>query len=363
VLSDHANLFSIAVPNSYVVRGVDPPADLDEVRAVTRRLLDHPRRLVTLVAPPLMHATGLYTTLGVLLAAGTVVYLTSRSYDPDEMAALAARHRVTDLCIVGDVFARPFAAVLERAAQAGRPYDLGALQRVFSVGVTWSAEVKERLLRYCDARLEDVIAASEGGPFARSVTTRQTGEVTSTFELFPGARVVDDAGRDVEPGSGGIGRLAAPAPEAVRYLGDPVKSAATFCEIDGRRYCVPGDLATVEADGSLILLGRGSRVINTGGEKVFAEEVEGAIAKRPDVVDVVVVGVPDERWGHRIVAVVAARPGSRLDGEDVRRTVGEQLAGYKKPREVVFVANVQRSPSGKADLSWAQQVAKTAHTP
>lgn len=356
VLSRHTTLFSIAVPNGYLVLGAEPPSDLNGLRASTRRLLEHPRRMTALVPPPLMHATGVYTTLGVLLTAGTVIFLTSRSYDPDELAELAARHRATDMCLVGDVFARPLAAALERAAREGRPYDLSALRRVFSVGVTWSAEVKERLLAHFDARLEDVIAASEGGPFARSVTTRSTGRVRSTFELMPGARVIDENGRDVEPGI--VGRLAAPCSDEVRYLGDPEKSAATFIDIDGRRYCVPGDMATVQEDGSLVLLGRGSRVINTGGEKVFAEEVEQVIARLPGVADVTVVGLPDEHWGHRIVAVVARDPAARrLDAARIQEAVAAELAGYKKPRDVVFVERVRRSPSGKADLSWARETA------
>jgi acyl-CoA synthetase (AMP-forming)/AMP-acid ligase II len=357
VLSRHAWLFSVAVSNGYRVLGEPPPADLHELRAATRRLAAHPRRQLELVAAPLMHGTGVYNSLGVLLAAGTVVYLDSRSYDPRELARVAADRRVTDICLVGDVFARPLAAVLERAEAAGRPYDLGALRRIISVGVSWSPEVKQRLLRHCDARLEDIIAASEGGPFAVSVTTRGADAIRSTFELMPGARVLDEAGRDVRPGSGEVGQLAAPSMDDVRYLGDPQRSAVTFRELDGQRYCVPGDLARIEADGSVVLLGRGSRVINTGGEKVHAEEVEQVIAGTPGVADVLVVGVPDERWGQRIVAVVEAEPAARLDAEDVRRAVGAELAGYKKPRDVVFVPRVRRGPSGKADLAWARDVA------
>jgi acyl-CoA synthetase (AMP-forming)/AMP-acid ligase II len=363
VLSRHTTLFSIAVPNGYLVVGAQPPSDLDELRVSTRKLLEHPRRMTTVVSPPLMHATGVYTTLGTLLTGGTVVFLTSRSYDPEELAELAVRHRATDIVLVGDVFARPLAATLERAAREGRPYDLSALRRMFSVGVTWSAEVKERLLAHCDARLDDVIAASEGGPFARSTTTRtgahEAGGVRSTFELMPGARVIDEDGRDVEPGSGAVGYLAAPCSDEVRYLGDPRKTAATFVTIDGTRYTMPGDMATLQADGSLVLLGRGSRVINTGGEKVFAEEVEQVIARRPGVADAIVIGVPDERWGHRIVALVAREPdaGGRPDAEEIRRAVAAELAGYKKPRDVVFVDRVRRSPSGKADLAWARDAA------
>ena len=358
VRSSHATLCSIVAPHGYGVRGVEPPAGADGLRETTRRLLDDEATSQTmLVAPPLMHATGQYSALGVLLAAGVVVFTTRPSYDPRELAELAQRHRATDLCLVGDVFARPLAAALEAAADAGRPYDLTALRRMHSVGVTWSPETKRRLLRHCDARLEDVLAASEGGPFARSVTTRRDGRVTSAFELAPGARVVGDDGRDVTAGSGEAGRLAAPVDPGVGYLDDPSSSAATFYAIDGRRYCVPGDLATVNADGTLNLLGRGSRVINTGGEKVFAEEVEEVILGMPRVADALVVGLPDEHWGHRIAAVVAPEPRAALTADEVRAAVAAELATYKKPRDVVFVPQIRRAPSGKADLSWAREVA------
>ena len=360
VRSTHRWLQRVALSNGYAVAGVPEPGDLAELAERTRAFLAHERRPTTLIAPPLMHGTGMYTTLGTLLVAGTVVFLGSRSYDADEMATLIGRHRVSDLCLVGDVFARPFADALERAAADGRPYDLSSLRRMHSVGVLWSAEVKERLLRHCDAVIEDTIAASEGGPFARSLTTRGKHGVTSRFELMPGARVLSDDGTDVVPGSGQAGRLAAPADEHVRYLSDPGATDAAFPVIDGQRYCAPGDLATIEPDGSVVLLGRGSRVINTGGEKVFAEEVEQAVAAHPAIRDAYVIGLPDERFGQRIVAVAAARPGARPSAGEIRDHVGGLLAGYKRPRTVVFVPELRRSPSGKADLRWAREVAEKA---
>jgi 3-oxocholest-4-en-26-oate---CoA ligase len=360
VLSTHHWLQRVALSNGYAVVGMPQPADLGDLADGTRALLVHERRPTMLIAPPLMHATGMYNTLGTLLVAGTVVFLDSRRYDADEMAAVIGRHQVSDLSLVGDVFARPFADALDRAAADGHPYDLSTLRRMVSVGVLWSSEVKERLLRYCDAVIEDTIAASEGGPFARSVTTRGRHGVTSRFELIPGVRVIGDDGTDVVPGSGHVGRLAAPAGQDVRYLGDAAATAASFPVIDGQRYCAPGDLATIEADGSVYLLGRGSRVINTGGEKVFAEEVEQAVTSHPAIEDAYVVGMPDERFGQRIVAVVAVRPGAQPSAEEIRDHVGELLAGYKRPRSVVFVPELRRSPSGKADLRWARKVAEAA---
>ena len=363
VLWRQADLVTHVLTSGYGQLGRPIPADLDELRAATAEALDDPRRPVTLVAPPIMHGTGMYTTLGTLIVAGTVVFLSSRSHDADEVATLIRRHPITGLCIVGDVFARPLADALDRAAGNGRPYDSNNLRQIVSVGVTWSAEVKERLLRHWDVRLDDVIAASEGGPFARSVTTRGKHTVTSRFELTPGARVIDEDGADIVPGSGQVGMLAAPAPPRTHYLGDPVKSAVTFRDVGGRRYVVPGDLAMIEADGSLTLLGRDGRVINTGGEKVFAEEVEQVIAQHPKVDDVYVIGVPDERWGHRIAAVVAVPDGAGLTADDVRACVTAELADYKQPREVVFVPELRRSPAGKADLAWARGIVTAALEP
>ena len=291
--------------------------------------------MVCLPAPPLMHATGMYTTLGALLAGGRVVYLTARSYDPDELARTIAQQRVDTVSIVGDVFALPLADALDRAAQDGRPYDLSSLRRILSVGVTWSAGVKRRLLAHGDFVCRDLVAASEGGPFAVSETGRGDDAVTARFTLLPGARVIDDTGRDVVPGSGQIGVLAAPADDEIGYLGDDAKTTETFRSFSGRRWVVPGDLASVAADGSITFHGRGSRVINTGGEKVFAEEVEHVLAEHPGVRDALVVGAPDPRWGHRVTAIVVPVGDSEMSAGDLVEHVAERLADYKKPRSIV----------------------------
>lgn len=285
-----------------------------------------------------------------------MVYLTARSYDADELARTIGEQRVDTVSIVGDVFALPLADALDRAARAGRPYDLSSLRRILSVGVTWSADVKRRLLAHGDFVCRDVVAASEGGPFAISETRRGDDAITARFTLMPGARVIDDTGRDVVPGSGQVGMLAAPADDETRYLGDAAKTAETFRTLGGRRWVVPGDLASVEADGSVTFRGRGSRVINTGGEKVFAEEVEQALIEHPGVRDALVVGLPDQRWGHRVTAIVAPVD-SAPTADALIAHVAERLADYKKPRGVLFVPDIRRSPSGKADLRWAQAVA------
>ncbi len=357
VLVTHTWLYPVVCANSFRLIGEPVPGSLDELRAVTQRLSEHGDAIVTLPAPPLMHATGMYTTLGALVASGRVVFLTSRSYDPDELAATVGAQRVDTVSIVGDVFALPLADALDRAAAEGRPYDLSTLRRILSVGVTWSADVKRRLLAHGDFVCRDLIAASEGGPFALSETRRGENAVTARFSLFPGARVVDDEGRDVVPGSGQVGMLAAPADDQIRYLGDQKKTQETFRIFGGERWVVTGDLASLETDGSVTFHGRGSRVINTGGEKVFAEEVEQVLIEHPAVRDALVVGLPDQRWGHRVTAVVAPAGNGTVTAEELVAHVAKRLADYKKPRGIVFVPEVQRTPSGKADLRWAQSVA------
>jgi fatty-acyl-CoA synthase len=361
VLSRHSGLFATVCANGLLLLGEAVPQSLDELRAALERLGLDRDAMVCLPAPPLMHATGMYTTLGALLAGGRVVYLASRSYDPDELAATVQREQVDTVSIVGDVFARPLADALDAAEAAGRPYGLSSLRRIISVGVTWSADVKERLLRHApDMVCRDLVASSEGGPYAVQETRRGDATETARFQLFPGAQVIDDAGRPVTPGSGEIGLMAAPVDEHIRYQGDDEATAKTFREIGGRRWVVPGDMASLEADGSVVFHGRGSRVINTGGEKVFAEEVEQVLLTHPAVRDAMVVGAPDPRWGSRIVAVVALKPGAELSDEEARAYVGERLADHKKPRELVVVDELKRSPSGKADLGWARTVAQSS---
>jgi len=357
VLVTHAWLYAVVCANSFRLIGEPVPDSPGELRAATQRLSESGDAIVTLPAPPLMHATGMYTTLGALVASGRVVFLTSRSYDPDELAATVAGQRVNTVSIVGDVFALPLADALDRAAAEGRPYDLSSLRRILSVGVTWSADVKRRLLAHGDFVCRDLIAASEGGPFAVSETRRGENAVTARFSLIPGARVVDDEGRDVVPGSGQVGMLAAPADDQIGYLGDQRKTRETFRIFGGKRWVVTGDLASLETDGSVTFHGRGSRVINTGGEKVFAEEVEQVLIEHPAVRDALVVGLPDPRWGHRVTAVVAPAAGRAVTTEDLVAHVAQRLADYKKPRGIVFVPGIQRTPSGKADLRWAQSVA------
>jgi acyl-CoA synthetase (AMP-forming)/AMP-acid ligase II len=357
VLVSHAWLYPVVSANGFVLIGEPVPDSLHALRATTERLSARGDAIVCLPAPPLMHATGMYTSLGALLASGRVVYLTQRSYDADELARTVPAQRVDTVSIVGDVFALPLADALDQAAQAGHPYDVSSLRRILSVGVTWSADVKRRLLAHGDFVCRDLVAASEGGPFAISETRRGDSAITARFMLMPGARVIDESGRDVVPGSGQVGALVAPTDDEIAYLGDAAKTAETFRTFGGRRWVMTGDLASVAGDGSITFHGRGSRIINTGGEKVFAEEVEQVLVEHPGVRDALVVGVSDPRWGHRVTAVVAPAGDAGPTADALVAYVAGRLADYKKPRAIVFVPEIRRSPSGKADLRWAQTTA------
>ena len=337
------------VSSAFRRAGLPVPRDRAELVAAARGAVASGTAPVVLPASPLMHGTGFFMALGNLLRGGRVVTLPGRTLDPAVLWSAVEQHRVEELAIVGDAFAVPLLAELDRAAVAGRPYDLGSLRRVVSSGVRWSAEVKRRLLRTGRMTLQDSIAATEGGPFGVSLVGPDPDSVTPNFALGPNARVLGPDGRDVEPGSGEIGVLAATGALPLGYLDAPELTAAVFREIDGVRYAVPGDQATIEADGTLTLLGRGAGVINTGGEKVFAEEVEQVLVEHPGVAEAVVVGLPDDRWGSRVTALVVPASGAELREQELADHVGRRLAGYKRPRSLFVVGEVQRTVSGKVD--------------
>jgi 3-oxocholest-4-en-26-oate---CoA ligase len=357
VVWDSAGVFGV-VSSAYGRAGRPVPPDLDGVVADAVAAARDGSAPVFLPASPLMHGTGFFSSLGNLLRGGRVVTLPQRSLDPAALWTAVEEHRVNELAIVGDAFAVPLAAELERAAAEGRPYDLGALRRVFSSGVRWGTETKRRMLRHGRMTLQDSIAATEGGPFAMSISGPDPDTANSRFTLAPDARVIAPDGRDVVPGSGEAGVLACTGNLPLGYLDAPAATAAVFRTVDGVRYAVPGDAATLEADGTLTLLGRGSGVINTGGEKVFAEEVEQALVDCPGVAEAVVVGVPDERWGSRVAALVVPEAGVELDPAALPAAVGERLAGYKRPREVRVVPGIERTVSGKVDRRWAADLAR-----
>jgi fatty-acyl-CoA synthase len=335
--------------------GLDPATPLDAVPALVAGLADE-QRIVTVPCAPLMHGTGL--TLGALVVqtvGATVVTLTNRSFDAHELLANVDEHGVTNLAIVGDVFSKPIIKAIDERAATGQPYDVTSLQRIYSSGAMWSAEVKQGLLdRLPNVALFDIMNSSEGA-MATQVATHDGAATTALFLPNPTTKVFTEDGREVQPGSDEVGMVAAGGNIPVGYYKDPDKTARTFREIDGLMYSFPGDMAKVAADGTLILLGRGNQVINTGGEKVFPEEVEEAVKRVAGVLDCLVVGVDDERFGQAVTAVVAIEPGATVTAEGVVAAVKDELAGYKAPRHVVFVDTVPRAANGKPDHASARQ--------
>jgi acyl-CoA synthetase (AMP-forming)/AMP-acid ligase II len=327
--------------------------------------IDSPAAIVDRIVPafvylplaPLMHAAAQWTTWSWLLAGGKTVLMPG-SLDPEAVWDAVAGHGVNSLTIVGDAVGRPLVKAWEE--NPGR-WDVTNLFAISNGGGPISPSLKNRLAELFPGRaIIDGFGSSESG--VQGSQRLQAGDDFSglaRFEPREETGVFDEDLRPVEPGSGRIGRVANAGRLPVGYLNDPEKTAATFVEIDGKRYCFTGDLATVEADGTIQLLGRGSQCINTGGEKVFPEEVEAALVDHEAVQDVLVVGVADERWGSAVTAVVApVDPASPPTLDELREHLRGSLAGFKLPKHLVVVDRVERSPAGKADYRWAKAVAE-----
>jgi acyl-CoA synthetase (AMP-forming)/AMP-acid ligase II len=298
-------------------------------------------------ACPLMHGTGAFSTFNAFDGGGCCVTLTNRTFDAVELLDTIDRERVNGVAIVGDAFAKPILRALD--AEPGH-WDISSLMYMVSSGVMWSHETKEGLLKHHPGMLlVDAFSSSEALGMGSSVSAAGSAADTAKFTAGANAVVITDDGRFAAPGSGEIGMVGVKGRTPVGYYKDPEKSAKTFRVIDGERYSVPGDYATVEADGTLQLLGRGSVCINTGGEKVFPEEVEEALKTHPTVRDAVCVGVPDEKWGEAITAMVELHPGAALDEADVIAHVKGRLAPYKAPKRVLQVPTIGRAANGKVD--------------
>jgi 3-oxocholest-4-en-26-oate---CoA ligase len=336
--------------------GVPVPRSLEEIPAFVERFRQT-SPLTSVPCCPLMHGTGMW--VGVIpahLSGGTVALLEHRSFDADELLGVIERERVTRVVIVGDAFARPMLRAMEAAEASGRLPELSSVGHVISSGAMWSAEVKEGMRRYlADATLIDALGSTEGGGYATQVSSGAGQGATARFTPAPDTLLVDESGKALAPEDPGPGLLASRT-AARGYYKDEAKTARTFSEIDGKWYVVTGDWATRQPDGTILLHGRGSNCINTGGEKVYPEEVEEALKRHPDVDDCLVVGVPDERFGERIVAVVGRREGTEPDGEELRAFLRDGLSGYKIPKQIVVLDAVRRAPNGKADYGWAREV-------
>jgi acyl-CoA synthetase (AMP-forming)/AMP-acid ligase II len=343
----HEDIFFAAMGGGDPMRTGTPIATPDEL---VSRIAKEPT--VALAAPPYMHAAAQWLLWNELTTGGTTVTTRRGAFEPAEIWRLVDAEGVNLLLIVGDAMATPLCDELEAHPSE---YAARSLFVIASGGALFSPAVKQRLAALLPGRmLLDGLGSSETGALG---TEAPGGSGAPRFRVGSDTAVLDADMKPVAPGSGAIGQLARRGHIPLGYWGDPEKSRATFVTLDGVRWALPGDLASVEADGSVRLLGRGSQCINTGGEKVFPEEVESALKEHSAVFDALVVGVPDARWGERVVAVVQPRAGAALELEALRFFCRERLAAYKLPRELVAVERVERTPAGKADYRWAKETA------
>jgi len=254
---------------------------------------------------------------------------------------------VNTIAIVGDAFAKPMLGALDERRSE---YTLDSLIAIISSGVMWSREVKQRLLGHHPGMVcFDSFGSSEAVGFGASITTAGGESRTGRFQLGERVKVFTEEEREVAPGSGVPGFVAHGGAIPLGYYKDAEKTASTFRTIGGVRYVIPGDWCTVEADGTLNLLGRGSVCINTGGEKVYPEEVEEALKTHPAVYDALVVGVRDDKWGQAVIGLVEPRPATTVQEDDLRQHVRARLAGFKTPKRVLVVETIGRAPNGKDD--------------
>ena len=358
VMWKHSALFA-QFKSSYMPLGDFVPETVEQAAEAAEQLIAVGASSPGLAAAPLMHGMAWFTSMSKLMAGGAVVSLTERSFDADEFWGAIAEHRVGMATIVGDAFARPLCNALVAAEERGEAYDISSLGVMVSGGVMWTPQFKQPLLDRGVQMLIDGLGSSEATGAGMMVSVPGDDLTTARFQLNPTTKVLTDDGREVEAGSGETGVLAI-AGDALPdgYYKDDEKTAATFRMIDGVRYAIPGDYARVETDGSITLLGRGSVCINTGGEKVYPEEVEEVVKLHDAVTDCIVVGVPDEKWGQAITAVVSLNEPDPAAPAAITELTKAKLAAYKAPKSVIVVDRVVRSPAGKADYRWALDEAR-----
>ena len=361
VMWNHHNIFGM-MQSTFRSLGSRLPETAEESAEIARRVIDSGAEIRQLCAAPLMHGTSGITGMATHSHGGLVTTLTSRSFNADELWNVVELEKITMVSIVGDAFAKPMADALEEASTKKEVRDTSSLRMIFSSGVMFSDPVKERLLKHCDVSIVDALGSSEGTGIGNQISSRSSGKTgTARFVLGEHTRVFTDEGKEVVPGSQERGRLATGYPLPIGYFKDPEKTAQTFPEIDGRRWSMAGDYAVVEEDGTITLLGRGSVCINTGGEKVYPEEVEEALKELESVRDCNVVGIEDDRWGQAVTAVVELEDNVSIEEDTaagLQSDVRKSLAGYKVPKDIVIVPKIQRSPNGKTDYRWAKETAE-----
>ncbi|BDW82314.1 acyl-CoA synthetase [Erythrobacter sp. Dej080120_24] len=361
VMYDHRTFTTALIGKAMMLRELPFPETPDGLGPVIKGLAAAGFRPKSLPSCPLMHGTGMW--VGVTIPhslGGHIVLEDNRSFDPDGLLQLIQDSKAREIVIVGDVFAKPMIKALHAAKGRSEPYDLSNLMMINSSGVMFSAEAKQGLLEFADVTIFDSMGSTEGS-MGTSISNRETigGSQTGKFQLSPTTKIFTEDGREVEPGSGEVGLICNGGMVPIGYYKDEKKSAETFKTINGVRYSVPGDFATLEADGTITLLGRGSGCINSGGEKIFPEEVEEAIKSHDQIVDCLVVGVPDDRFGECVTAVFSTDGGGEIADADMKSHVRSKLADYKAPRHYVKVDRVPRADNGKADYKTAKSLALT----
>ncbi len=343
----------------FAAMGGQLPGGMGTVHSIAEMVerAPHGSFIRALPAPPLMHGAAQWSSFMILHQGGTIVLpANTRTLDPDDLWRTVERERVGTLSIVGDAFARPLLDQLRTAS-----YDLASLRILGSGGAILSPPFKEAFLEALpDLMIFDGFGSSETGAQGATLTTKGDA-VAPSFKMDPDTCVLDaQLTRRLEPGEDAIGWLARTGWLPLGYFTDRDKTQRTYPTIDGVRYAVPGDRAQVAADGSIVVFGRDSVCINSGGEKIFAEEVERALKHHPAVYDVVVAGAPSERWGEQVTAIVEFRRGQQADDDDLLATAAQHLARYKLPKAFVAVDQIVRSASGKPDYRWAKAIAAAA---
>lgn len=357
------DILSVQLYSIYAPSGLSLPESIDDVV----RIAADPAtpRVVTLPLAPFMHGTALFTSMNTMVLGGTILVQASASFDPGDAAALALAEGATRLVVAGDAVALPLVEEAERARREDprAPVIFDTVRSVISSGMRFSADTKRRMHELGDVTIIDLLASTEGGPYAVN-TTSSAAEVPGRLRLLPGAVVLDEEFREVQEEPGGRGILAFRGTLPKGYWRDEVKTAETFPVVGGVRHVMPGDWAVADGVGHVELLGRGSAVVNTGGEKVYPAEVEEVLLAHPAVRDAVVFGTPDPRLGETVSAVIAPADGADVDVDELREFVGRRLAGYKKPRVLLVRASLERTPHGKVDLTrmraWVADDGRTA---
>lgn len=340
---DVQDMFEVQMFSTYTLADLPWPETVAEAAEIAANATSP--LMVNLPLAPFMHGTALTTSMNTLTLGGTVLVTSSPKFNADAAVRFANDASATRIIVAGDAIAVPLVESIEKLGQG-----LPTVTSVMSSGMRFSPEVKERLHAITSLTVLDLLASSEGGAFAVTTTTGPQ-DLPGRPRLLPTATVLDDDRREVHNRPGALGVLAQRGALPIGYHADQAKTDATFPVINGIRHVVPGDLVRVEEDGYFEFLGRGSGVINTGGEKVYPLEVEEALLTHPGVADVVVVGMPDSRFGEIVTAVVERSTSSEVTADELIGFVNPILAGYKRPRHILFRPSMDRTPTGKVDLA------------